>query len=392
MQNVSLETRKKRALQSGKLLVDWMEDELRRQVTDLSKARTSKLPHERTLAKAHNVSIDTVRAALARLKKERLLKSIPGKGTFILPATQRTGQVLIVSVNPFHPYNVMAGGVISSVLQEQGYAPNMLMRDNPVEELEHLGPLENLLGVMLIGAPSNEYIQAVMRHVDVPVVCIGDINQPVRPTAICDNVLTSNQGLGFAATEYLIHQGHTNIALGMWGLHSAFGRDHVFGYQQAMEKHNLPVHEEWCVEFPSVPFAQPDKENLYHQPLKGDLQKQIDRWFAPGAKKAHPTALIHNTASELQVRDLVHYYFHDHFAPEAVVAAIIAEYLPVAYNGMGSAQAVCIRFENLARRALELLRRPRPKSDPPIREFHEQIYIYRRTGVAWELLKPSPAE
>lgn len=387
----SLEKRKKQALQDGKLLVDWMEEELLRQVSELSKNQSTKLPHERTLAKVHNVSVDTVRSALARLKKEHLIRAIPGKGTFINPSSKRTGQVLVVSGNPFHPYNIMGSGVLSSVLREKGYTPNLLLKDNPDEEFEHIGSLDTLIGVISIGPVSNQFLQTISRQLRIPVVCIGEGSESIRTSATCDCVITSNHGLGFAATEHLIRAGHRNIAMGIWSLKSAFGKDFHLGYQRALEKYDIPYHEEWCISFPAAPFDQPGREDLYHQPL-GEMQKQIDVWLEGGDKHTAPTALIHNAASELQVRDIVHYYFHDHFAPDAIAGMLFSEYLPVMYNGMGPGFVVCTRFENLARRALELLLRPRESDEPPVREFHEQIYFYQRREGIWELQNPNSSE
>ncbi len=118
----------------------------------------------------------------------------------------------------------------------------------------------------------------------------------------------------------------------------------------------------------------------------GAAQEQIDDWFARGDA---PTGLVHSASYEVQIRDLLHTRFHDHFAPEAVVAMLYDESLQTGYAGFSDAAAVVVKFETIARRAIELLFRPRTGDEIPTRETQEAAYFrYRRDGV-W--LTPTPA-
>lgn len=381
----SIRERKKAAVEGGKYLVDWVEDELRQQMVKLSQSQNARLPREHVLAKSFDVSLNTVRSAMGRLKKDRLIHSVQGKGTFVVPSGKRTGPVLVVADNPYHPYKVMAGGVMSSVLREAGFPVDLYMGTDPEDELEYVSRQENLLGVILLGAPSYEFIRRILRQTSSPVVCIGDIDdEVVRRPAICDTVLQNFQPLAYTAVEYLIHAGHQRIAYCGWGLHYASGQEFLRGYRAALETHQIEFRGEWLVDFPKVPFGHVSDSELYHQPAE-NVQRQIDQWFEPGVEA--PTALIHSAASELQIRDINHHYFRDHFPPEAIVGLSKPEYLKMNFNGMGKAAAVCMSFEHLARRALELLLRPREKDSPPVREAHEEICLYERENGVWKAMK-----
>jgi len=274
---------------------------------------------------------------------------------------------------------MMAVGTISALLNGQGIRPNLLVSSNPQEELETAGT--DLSGAILIGGFPRDVLTRLARNRHVPLVYLGDLNEPIRGACICDNVLADFRAVGYLAADYLLRQGHRRIAVCGWGLSRAFGRDLIQGYRNAFEQHQVPLNEEWFVDFPEVPFGQRPSEELFHRPL-GSLQQKIDRWFESGEP---PTALIHCSASELQVRDMLHYYFHDHFPFDSTVATVHSELLETGYTGLSDATAVCTRFENLARRALELLFRPRSpnKNNPPIREFQEQVFIYQRKNGIW---------
>jgi hypothetical protein len=378
----TLQDRKKIALESGKYLVDWVEDELRGHMEQLPARARARLPQERALAKSFDVSLNTVRSAMNRLKKERLVHSIQGKGTFLVPSGKKTGPILVVGNNPYHPYQIMAGGVISSVLREKGFPVDLYLGTNPEEELDYIRRQENIFGVILIGASNRNFLKRALRQTKAPVVCIGGVHDElVRTPVICNTVMQDYQPIAHTATEYLIRAGHQRIVLCRWGKPSASVWDTIRGYRTALEMHGIKFREEWVVAFPSVPFGHANDAELYHQPAE-EIQRQVDRWFEPGVET--PTALIHTAATELQIRDTNHYYFHDHFSPDVIVGMNQREYLNLNYNGMGKAVSVCHRFEKLVHRALELLQRPRDKHTPPIRETHEELYVYERTNGVWK--------
>ena len=99
--------------QGGQLLVDRVEQELRRRVGQIRNVPRAKLPQERVLAKTYGVSLKTVRKAMQRLKRDRLVRSVQGTGTFVVPAAQENTSVLVVASNVYHPCEMMAVGVVS---------------------------------------------------------------------------------------------------------------------------------------------------------------------------------------------------------------------------------------------------------------------------------------
>jgi hypothetical protein len=181
--------------------------------------------------------------------------------------------------------------------------------------------------------------------------------------------------MAYRATEYLISQGHRRIALVGWGRRSKiWNREHIRGYREAMAAGGIEPRAEWTVFFPSLYSEEPDeKKELAH------ARRQIDEWFR-GSEP--PTAMVHSSASESQVRDTVNLYFRDHFADQDVVPFVYFEMLQSAYTGLRDATAVAVRCEDLIHRALELLGRS-DRSRQPVRETQARVMLCRRTNGVW---------
>jgi DNA-binding LacI/PurR family transcriptional regulator len=386
LKNLTEKSRQKEeALDRGMLLVDWVENELRDQISRQKEARKVRMPHERVLAKSLDVSLGTVRNAMARLRKDRLIRSVQGKGTFVVSAEKKSkaSQVLILAHNLHYLYQNMGGGFLSKALMEKGFTPSLFQAEDPAPFLEHAETIEELAGVITISIPYAEYLQKIVQGINVPVVCVGDVIESVRSAPICDQVTNSNMGSGYAATKQLIHKGHKDIMFIVEGARRSYNEEFLFGAQQALKDNHLPFHEEWCLDLIGISQEFPSANGSYSRPVES-IHQQMDRLLGNGGPIIKPTGLVHNAASELQVREVIHEYLHDFIIPENIVAATYAECLPVSYTGTTPAVAICSRLEDIAHRAVELLFRTREKDAPPIREFREELFLYERTNGVWK--------
>ncbi len=365
---------------SDLLLADRVEQELRREIADWRGLPGSRLPQQHALADKYGVSLKTIRHALSRLKQDNLIQSTRGRGTFLAPAKKQSTSVLVFCDDTYHAYSIVGGGVVCSVLKDRGYRPNLVVSKHPEEEWEALSShREEIFGGILIGSFTPETVCSLIEKSKVPLVYIGDMNVATWEPAMCDNVVPDNRALAYRATEYLIRQGHRKIAIMGWGLSTVWGSHVNQGHRDALAKHGLSYDPELFLDFPPIPFDQ-NKDGIYHLPL-GELQQRIDRSFE---REEPPTAMLHFSGSEPQIRDILHFYFHDRFKEDSVLVTTYQEILQATYTGYGQATAVCMKLRNLAERAVELLFRDRKGKVIPIRETQEQIYFYQRHNGSWE--------
>ncbi len=78
----------------------------------------ARLPSERDLCETHAVSRTTVRQALREMEKEGLIKTVPGRGTFIATSDEDTRLDVEVTIQGF-----------TSDMQRQGLSPSSVLLD-----------------------------------------------------------------------------------------------------------------------------------------------------------------------------------------------------------------------------------------------------------------------
>jgi len=362
------------------LLTDRIEQELRKDLVARHGIPGARLPKQHALADKYGVSVKTIRQALSRLKRDNLIQSTRGRGTFLVPEKKKTANVLVFCDNPHHIYTIVGSGVISSVLKERGCRPNLVVSKHPEEEWDTLVPDRNeVAGGILIGSYTRKIVSDLVEKSKMPLVYVGDMNETIWGSALCDNVLPDNRALAYRATECLIRRGHRRIVLLQWDFSHAWERNAIQGYQDALAGYDIPYDPDLLVKFPPYPFTQ-DGDGKICLP-QDETRQRIDRWFKTGQA---PTAVIHQSGPELEIRDVLHYYFHDHFKPDSVLAMGYLDVFQTIYRGFGPADAVCMKLQNLAERAVELLFRDREKDAAPIRETQERLYLYQRRNGVWE--------
>lgn len=357
------------------LVVDRVEHELRRQIIRLQGVPGAMLPRQEVLVEKCGVSRRSVREALARLEREKLIRSIRGKGTFITPPVKTNNDVFLVTSESYQPFEQMFARVFSVLLRKQGLNPNLIMAAKPVVDWNtQLGTRTGVKGGILLGAFfSPEAIEELSRKSEFPLVVIGDLAEKYHGRILCNSVIPDNQALGYQAAEYLIRQGHRRIAMVSWKMSYVWNREVCRGYQEALETNGITPDPTWVVNLPSEYRGE-----VSPQTMKAP-QAQIDAWFeGPNP----PTALIHNGDSETRMHDILHMNFHGRFADDAVVPITYFELLPTSFSGIRDAVAFAVKFEDLANRAIELLLRPQPEA-PPVREIQARVYRCRRRHGVW---------
>lgn len=362
------------------LLSDRVERMLRQEIHKLQDTDGAMLPRQEELVTRYGVSIRSVREAIDRLKRENLIRSIRGKGMFVVSRASKLRDVLLICNEAYHPFQLASVGVFGNVLKDRDCASSLVMTHDPVGDWQ--GIIQNhpnACGAVLISRFSRETISKLARESRVPVVTISDLDEPVRRPAVCDTVVPDSEALTYRATEYLARRGHKKIALLGWELTRSAGVESVQGYRNVLDAFGLPFQPEYLMDLTTVPL---DKEGRDAAPAvqAREVRERFTQWRE---RNDLPTALIHFSASESTIRDLLGHCMENHFRPEAIVGCLYAEQLRMGYGGLGDAVVFCVRIEQLARQALDLLFRRREEHAPPVRNTVEETFMYRRTDGIW---------
>jgi DNA-binding LacI/PurR family transcriptional regulator len=362
------------------LAVDRVERELRGQINRYRDVPNAMLPQQHVLARKLGVSRKTIRAAMERLKREKLICSSRGKGTFVVPAKKTKTNVILICTEPRNSYDMMAVGTLSTLLKGQGLLSSVAISKDPFSDWEKIDQKgRDIRGIVLIGPYPRKDIEALARRCPYPLVHIGDLYEEIRGPAICDNVINDNVAMAYRATEYLIRQGHRRIAWLTWENPTVWSNEIERGYREALKINGIGWDERLVVTIPAhLPGITTEEE---HRIQFGRVQKKVDAWAAEGDG---PTGLIHSAGMESWIQDLLRFGFRDLFRDDSIVGMVYREYLPLSYSGFRDATAMCVKYEDLARRALDLLVRARSENEPPRREIIEQTYLFRRKDGVWK--------
>ena len=359
------------------LLVDHVEQELRREILDRPSGFGIRLPHQEKLAQRYGVSMKTIRLAVDRLRRQRLVRCVRGKGTFTVSDPAAGREARIVVMKPGEPYSMMATSVLNLALQRRGLKSKLIASDDPHFSWDTVvSESDDLEGIFLLNGYPRDTVQNLVHISKVPVIQIGDMDEPFCGPPICDTVVPDNMLLVYRTTEYLIRQGHRRIVLVGWGSEKVWSNEMIRGYQAALRAHGIEFD-------PDLILYMPSQITIDANPAVLDSpQRQIDRWFE---RPDPPTALIHSAGSESKMHDILHLIFRGHFKDQAVIPASFLEILETSYTGIRDTAAFCTRLDELVARGLELLdRRKEHPNEPPVRETHGRIRFYRRKSGIWQ--------
>ncbi len=348
-------------------------------VARMAAAGETVLPKERELAVEYGVSLQTVRTALKDLKQERVLRSIPGKGNFIVPLADRQRLTLVLSSNLNHPVSVMATETILNMLRERGKPATVSVVENGRSDWATLGfSPRDVGGVLALGSDMDASWLAELRRDGVPVVVLGDYRCQVRQLPVCNQVIPDARSASYLATRHLVQTGHRRVLLSCWGGELAWGRDLTRGYREALNEAGIPFNVGDILVPPDVTI---DPTAAHYVEALGQLQVSVDRILAgPDA----PTAVVHNSALQLQIQQMMHAYFHDHFDMTSVIALSHVELLETGYRNGDESWAVAMPYRDLVSMALDLLGAKKP-DDTPMLLTMDEYRLWRRTEGRWQM-------
>jgi hypothetical protein len=341
----------------------------------------SVLPKESELAIHYGVSLTTIRSAMGELKRKQLVRAIPGKGTFVVPQVEGGRLTLILCGNISHPYTAVATQVILDESRVRGQPATVTVIEEDGDELDwrRIGfSPKDVGGMLTVGQVFSPACVASVRRQGVPVVVLGDLRAPIRAQPVCHQVMADSRAAAYLATRHLLRAGHQRILLACWGGGTAWGAEQARGCQDALAEEGLPYDEALRIDLPSVQF---DPATGHYIESLGSLQDRLDATLeAPDA----PTAVIHGAALDVQLREMLHIYFHDRFAPAAVVGLSATEIMQRGYSNGEEAWASAMPLRDLVRLALDLLR-DADANAAPLRMIVDGHRMWRRDTGGWHV-------
>lgn len=364
-------------LQGDGLLADRVEQKLYALVANMTAAGETFLPKEQELAQQYDVSLKTIRTALKDLKLSGVLRPVPGKGTFIVPATDRQRLTLVICRNITHPVAAVTTQTILNALRERGMPATISVVENGRSDWPSLGfSPRDIGGVVALGSAMDPTWLAEMRRDGVPVAVLGDFAGTARQPPVCHQVIPDSHAATFLATRHLLQTGHRHILMACWGGDSAWGRDLTRGYRESLEEAGIPYDPAFVL---SPPNVHVDPSAAHYIEEFGEMQESIDQLLSgPHA----PTAVIHNSSLQAQAQAMLHSYFHDRFDLANAVALSHSELLESGYRNGTETWAVSMPFRDLVNMALDLLA-DKNQADTPALLTVDKYRLWHRTEGQW---------
>jgi DNA-binding LacI/PurR family transcriptional regulator len=368
--------KKQRLEKTDLLLVDRMEKDLKQEIVLCQGKGTGLLPHLHALAAKYQVGLNTVRSAMDRLRNQKLIRSVRGKGTFILPA-RRTGREIHLIASSTNLYMMMCVSVLIKVLKDQDLKPNVVISTDPMADWEIIrGNSPDGRGIILLSAFPRTAVERLVQTCGLPVVQIADLDETYFGPAICDTVVMDIRASAYQATDYLVRQGHRRVALVGWEFEKVWNQELHRGYTQALKANGIEPVAEWVIDLEQDP-GNPENPAM----ISPQVQTKIDRWFK---EKNAPTAMVLSGSPEARIKDILHLNFRDRFSQAATISITFWEMLHLSHTGLQDTAAVVVRYEDLARRALELLRQREERHTLPVRETQARSFLCLRRNGIWQ--------
>jgi GntR family transcriptional regulator, arabinose operon transcriptional repressor len=216
-----------------------------------------RLPSENELANQFGVSRITVKNALKTLVKEGLIYRIQGRGSFVAAPGAGEPALLSSESNPGSPpiiaylmpwlRNSFTANLLSGVEEElvkSGY--NVLFyrthdSQQTEKELIHQVIQLGVKGIIIFPVDGEHYNEELVQLTlsRFPIVLIDREMRGIAANSVCSD----HSGGAYAATKYLIEQGHQQIAFITSSQHGTISvEERLIGYEKALSDHGLPIH------------------------------------------------------------------------------------------------------------------------------------------------------
>jgi len=230
----------------GKRVYQQLYEELREQITAGALPLGERLPSEREWARRLRVSRETVRQAIDQLRRDGLVESRQGSGTYIVRATPlvitgRKGAALLGVIMPdlrWSLYRQLMQGIARQARQ-YNLAVLALVHE---ERMDHFDDairivIEQGAAAALMVLPRNlrRFDTTRLDQAHIPYVLLSRDD----PGVVCDKVVIDNVGIGTTATRLLLDAGQcTPVFIGPLDYRTAW--DRLRGYREALAAAGLP--------------------------------------------------------------------------------------------------------------------------------------------------------
>ena len=224
-------------------------DRLREELNRNSGQKGYKLPTELELTRRYHLSRQTVRHALRLLEEEGLIQRRQGSGSYTtgLASNAPSRQVAVVTtfIDDYIFPTILHD--VSEVLSRHGYSASVYSSENQVsKERELLLRLleEPICGLLVEGAktalPSpNADLYKRLRQTGVPMVFLHSVYSESSDVPC---VADDNYGGGYHLGQYLVDQGHREIA-GIFKSDDMQGLHRYHGVLSAIRDAGLPIRD-----------------------------------------------------------------------------------------------------------------------------------------------------
>ena len=206
------------------------------------------LPAERLLSQQYGVQRDTLRKALAALKEEGYVSSIPGSGTkvtFVRPQNETSSRLIAFIISGdmdrqaqlyhiqvcnyledlFRPLNI---NVLFAKLISGEQMPSLLTRAGRVD------------GIIWVSHIEDRFLEEAQKA-GIPCLCLAS-DSTLFPRINYEDFVA-----GFEATRHLLEQGSRRIAF-IGGIHGSVTRERLRGYKEALATYGIEPDRQWIIE------------------------------------------------------------------------------------------------------------------------------------------------
>ncbi len=222
-------------------------DDLKDQILSGEYSNGALLPTEKELQEKYNVSRITVKHAYRLLEEQDFIERIPGKGTILKPATQKSNKQMIgvVLCNFDSSFGVQLIKSIETEAKEYGYRIILARSfDNHENESKVLSDFVSLgvSGIIIQnchGAFTKNLVKLFIK--EFPVVSVDRFSKSL----LIPSVSSDNFGGSVEITEHLLKKGHKNILFVSSNPESTSTlTDRLAGFQQAFMNHGIPINSQ----------------------------------------------------------------------------------------------------------------------------------------------------
>ncbi|MBE3576520.1 MAG: GntR family transcriptional regulator [Limnochordales bacterium] len=230
----------------GKYVYQQLYEELRHQITAGVLPLGGRLPSEREWARRFGVSRETVRQAIDQLRRDGLVESRQGSGTYVVRATPlvrttHNSAALLGVIMPdlrWSLYRQLMQGIARQARQHD-LAVLALVHEERMDYFDDAIRIVIEQGVVaaLIVLPRNlrRFDTTRLDQAHIPYVLLSRDD----PAVVCDKVVIDNVGIGTTATRLLLDAGQcTPIFIGPLDYRTAW--DRLRGYREALAAAGLP--------------------------------------------------------------------------------------------------------------------------------------------------------